>query len=58
MFKQSHAERIGTLPYISYTVMCRCEGYGFQEVQYRVIEIREFLSRIGHHLPGDGSPMV
>ena len=26
----------GTLPYMDYIGMCRCEGYGFQAVYYRI----------------------
>ena len=38
----------GLLPYIDYTGMCRCSGYGFQTIESRnvwVYKSRKFLSR-------------
>ena len=27
---------VGVLPYVGYIGMCRCEGYGFQAVYFRI----------------------
>ena len=41
----------GVLLNMGYRGMCRCEGYGFQEVVYSGIgyKIRAFGSRVGYH---------
>ena len=34
----------GVLPYMGYTGMCRCEGYGFQAVYSRIEYINQSVS--------------
>ena len=44
----------GVLPYMGYIGMCRCEGYGFQAVYFRIGYINQSVwSRIGHHFSGN-----
>ena len=33
----------GVLPYMSYIGMCRCEGYGFQAVYFRIGYINQSI---------------
>ena len=44
----------GTLPYMGYIGVCRCEGYGFQAVYSRIGYINQNIwSRIGYHFSGN-----